>query len=46
MPIKDNVENVQIKILYGKQAYCQYGIAGINGAIIIETKVASRGQNH
>lgn len=44
--IKDNVENVQIKILYGKQAYCQYGIAGINGAIIIETKVASRGQNH
>lgn len=42
--IKDNVENVQIKILYGKQAYCQYGIAGINGAIIIETKVASRGR--
>ena len=44
--IKDNVKNVQIKILDGKQAYCQYGIAGINGAIIIEAKAANRGQNH
>lgn len=40
--IEDNVQNVQIKKLDGRQAYCQYGMAGINGAIIVENKVANR----
>lgn len=40
--IEDNVQNIQIKKLNGRQAYCQYGMAGINGAIIVENKVANR----
>ena len=40
--IKDNLQNVRIKKLDGKQAYCRYGMAGINGAIIVEAKVVKR----
>lgn len=40
--IRDNLQNVGIKKLDSKQAYCRYGMAGINGAIIVETKVANR----
>ena len=44
--IKDNVQNVRIKKLDGKQAYCRYGMAGINGAIIIEAKAVKRKTKH
>lgn len=44
--IKDNLQNVRIKKLDGKQAYCRYGMAGINGAIIVEGKVANRKKKH
>ena len=40
--IKDNLQNVRIKKLHGKQAYCRYGMAGIHGAIIVEAKVVKR----
>lgn len=40
--IKDNLQNVRIKKLDGKQAYCRYGMAGINGAIIVKAKVVKR----
>ena len=40
--IGDNVQNVPIKKLDGRQAYCQYGMAGINRAIIVETKRVNR----
>lgn len=44
--IKDNLQNVRIKKLDGKQAYCRYGMAGINGAIIVEAKVVKRKTKH
>lgn len=44
--IEDKMQNVQIEKLDGKQAYCRYGMAGINGAVIVETKVAKGGRKH
>lgn len=42
----DNNSNLQIKIVAGKEAFRMYGIAGINGVIVINNRIKNKRVKH
>lgn len=42
----DNNPNLQIKIVAGKEAFRMYGIAGINGVIVINNRIKNKRVKH
>lgn len=42
----ENNPNITVQVMGSKEAFCAYGIAGINGAIVVNNRIANKRMKH